>query len=214
MGIDASEFSLAIAPAIPPVDLDGRRVIAYLGALGRARDPGFILDAFRCLRESDAAAFLLLIGDAPSDEEKAWLRSLIKASGLEKSVYLTGWLSRADALRMLRLADVAWSPIPRGTLYDVSSPTKVLEYLALGIPCVASDIPDQKYVVDQSGGGECVELSVRGFAEASLRLLRDDIGARAMGSSGREWVIRHREYSVLASEVAAAYWRTIGAADV
>ena len=59
-------------------------------------------------------------------------------------VLLTGWLPQPAALGYAVRAEVGLSPIPRGTLFDVSSPTKLVEYLALGIPGVANDIPDQQ----------------------------------------------------------------------
>lgn len=207
MGVDAAQLAAVRPLDERPARWAGRRIVAYLGALARARDPEFLLHSLRRLREQEPAALLLLIGDAPSEDERRWVRARIAASGLAEHVHLTGWLPQAEALRWLACAELAWSPVPRGPLYDVSSPTKVVEYLALGLPCVANDIPDQQLVLAQSGGGFCVAMEVEAFAHASMRLLSDPAAARKMGSAGQAWVGRHRDYSVLAREVAAVYQR-------
>ncbi|MFT7772010.1 glycosyltransferase [Roseateles sp.] len=205
MGVDVSLLS-SVAPLDErPAQWSGRRVVAYLGTLGRARDPEFLLDSLRLLRELEPAAMLLLLGDAPSAEERLWLRARIADSGLAEHVHLTGWLPQAEALRWLACAELAWSPVPRGVLFDVSSPTKAVEYLALGVPCVGNDIPDQQLVLTQSGGGICVPMDIEAFAHASMRLLSNPPMARKMGSAGKAWVRQHRDYSVLARQVASVY---------
>lgn len=207
MGVDAAALAAVQPLSERPAAWAGRRLVAYLGTLGRARDPDFLLQALRALREREPAALLLLVGDAPADDERRWLRERIAASGLAEHVHLTGWLPQAEALRWLACAEVAWSPVPRGPLFDVSSPTKAVEYLALGLPCVGNDIPDQQLVLERSGGGLCVPMEPTAFAEATLRLLRDGEVAQAMGVRGQAWVREHRDYAVLASEVAAVYRR-------
>ena len=102
-------------------------------------------------------------------------------------------------------AEVGLSPIPRGPLFDVSSPTKLVEYLALGIPSVANDIPDQAQVIDESGAGLCVPMQAPDFAEATLRLLGDPALAARLGQRGPDWVRANRSYDILARRVAQAY---------
>ena len=118
---------------------------------------------------------------------------------------LTGWVEQRIALDWVRQAELGLSPIPRGALFDVSSPTKVGEYLALGLPCVANDIPDQSWVLTSSGGGYCVKMEVPAFAHAVATLLDDPARARAMGACGQRWIRDHRSYEQLADEVASAY---------
>jgi glycosyltransferase involved in cell wall biosynthesis len=106
-------------------------------------------------------------------------------------------------------AEVGLSPIPRGTLFDVSSPTKLVEYLALGIPGVANDIPDQQRVIEESGAGLCVPMEVDAFAEATLRLLREPGLAAHCAERGPPWVRKHRTYDILARAVAHSYRRML-----
>ena len=205
MGVDAA--LLHRASVIPSADprLDGRRVIVYLGRIAQSRDSGFLLDVVEALRASEPAILLVIAGDAPSADEMAWMRGSITRRGLDDHVLLTGWLPRHAALGYAVRAEVGLSPIPRGALFDVSSPTKLVEYLALGIPSVANDIPDQRHVLTQSAAGLCAPMEAGAFRDAVLELLGNPTMASQCAARGPAWVRTHRTYAVLAQKVAAAY---------
>jgi glycosyltransferase involved in cell wall biosynthesis len=209
MGVDAALFDReAIAPSLDP-RLAGRRVVLYLGRVAQSRQSDFLLEVALRLRREIPEVLLVIAGDAPSRDEMVWMRTAIAARGLGHHVLLTGWLPQAAALGYAVRAEVGLSPIPRGALFDVSSPTKLVEYLALGIPGVANDIPDQQRVIADSGAGLCVPMDADAFAAATLRLLRaPDLAARCAGR-GPPWVRRHRTYDILAREVALAYQRIL-----
>ena len=212
MGVDASWLGRdrqALAGQ-RPVPLQGRRVLAYVGTLASSRHPEFLVRVIEKVREAEPEALLLLIGDAPSADEQAQLRKTIAASPAADAIHLTGWMAPDAAQQWLAHAELGFSPIPRGPLLDVGSPTKAIEYLAQGLPCVGNDNPDQRLVLEQSGGGLCVPMEVDAFAQASIRILRDAGLAQRLGASGPPWVARHRSYAVLASQVAARYRKILG----
>jgi hypothetical protein len=136
MGVDAKLFERARIEPVQDARLDGRRVVLYLGRVARSRKSDFLLDVAGHLRAAMPEALLVIAGDAPSNDEMDWMRREIAARGLADHVLLTGWLPQRTALGYAVRAEIGLSPIPRGTLFDVSSPTKLVEYLALGIPSV------------------------------------------------------------------------------
>jgi glycosyltransferase involved in cell wall biosynthesis len=205
MGVDTEVFfQHTIEPADAP-RLEGRRVIIYLGTLASSRKPGFMLEVVAEVRRQYPDVLLVLAGDGVAPDEKAWVRQRIAELDLQRNVWLTGWLPQSQALRLVKRAEVGLSPIPRGTLYDVSSPTKALEYLALGVPCVANDIPDQEYVLKKSGAGLCVPLTVSAFSEAIAELLADPDRAKNLGSRGPRFIADERSYSAISTQVADVY---------
>jgi glycosyltransferase involved in cell wall biosynthesis len=205
MGVDARLLDRSgIAPAAD-ARLDRRRVVLYLGSVARARRSDFLLDVAETLRRDLPQVLLVIAGDAASSDEMAWMRHLIAARGLAHHVLLTGWLPRQQALGYALRAEVGLSPIPRGTLFDVSSPTKLVEYLALGLPGVANDIPDQKRVIDESGAGLCVPMDADAFATATLYLLNNRSAARQCSERGPAYVRSHRTYAILGRNVASTY---------
>ncbi|MES2757509.1 MAG: glycosyltransferase [Pseudomonadota bacterium] len=209
MGVDSALFDRAgIEPARDP-RLDGRRVVVYLGRVGQARQSGFLLDVVDLLRASLPEVLLVIAGDAASADEMAWMRRQVASRALEGHVLLTGWLPQRAALGYAVRAEVGLSPIPRGALFDVSSPTKLVEYLALGIASVANDIPDQLLVIEQSGAALAAPMQAAPFS-AAVRALLDDPALRArLAARGPAWVAGNRSYAVLGRQVAGAYRRIL-----
>jgi glycosyltransferase involved in cell wall biosynthesis len=205
MGVDAALFDRASVEPVDDARLDGKRVVLYLGRIAQSRKSDFLLEVAAELRAAMPDSLLVIAGDAPSDDEMAWMRREIAQRGLAEHVLLTGWLPQRTALGYAVRAEVGLSPIPRGTLFDVSSPTKLVEYLALGIPSVANDIPDQKLVVEQSGAGLCVPMDAPAFAAATLQLLNDPALARQFAMRGPAYVKAHRTYDILGRNVARTY---------
>ncbi|MCP9757868.1 glycosyltransferase [Aquitalea sp. S1-19] len=191
----------------PPADrrLCGRKLLVYLGALERRRHPELMLEAMVQVVQEEPDAYLVLVGDAELPGDRQWLDREIVRLGLTKYVHITGWLPAHEARCYLKEARLGLSPIPRSRVFDVSSPTKVAEYLAYGVPVIANDLPDQEILLDACAGGLCVPLTADGFSTAILALLRDPVRARQMGEQGRSRIALLRSYPVLAAMLANRY---------
>ncbi|RZA35631.1 MAG: glycosyltransferase [Lysobacteraceae bacterium] len=209
MGVDAALFDRNTVAPVDDPRLDGRRVILYLGRIAQARRSDFLLDVAELLKPDMPDLLLVIAGDAASSDEMAWMRAEIARRGLQEHVLLTGWLPQHTALGYAVRAEVGLSPIPRGALFDVSSPTKLVEYLALGIPSVANDIPDQQLVIDESGAGLCAPMEAAPFAHAVRRLLQDKALAAEFAKRGPAYVSSHRTYAILARRVAETYTKIL-----
>ena len=205
MGVDIEAIEQIQVISADDIRLDGRRVIIYLGTLSSARNPEFMLEVVDEVRKQYPDVLLVLAGDGEAADEQAWLRQKISDKELESHVWLTGWLSQEHALGLVKRAELGLSPIPRGLLFDVSSPTKALEYLALGIPCLGSDIPDQRFVLETSGAGLCVPMTVQDFVSSIEKLLADRSFASSLGERGLEFIKNERSYERIALNVAKQY---------
>jgi glycosyltransferase involved in cell wall biosynthesis len=207
MGVDV-EAAAAAGPAADDPRLAGRRVLVYLGTTDRPRRIEVLFAMLALLRRQLPDALLVIVGDTADDVHRAWLREQAAAAGVADHVVWTGWLPTAEAWRYVRAAALALSPIPRGELLDVGSPTKVAEYLALGVPVLGNDNPDQAQVIAASGGGLCVPYTAADFAAAAARILADPAPWRDVaGGRGREYVAAERGYAGLAERVAEVYRR-------
>jgi glycosyltransferase involved in cell wall biosynthesis len=205
MGVDAALFDRARVVPSDDARLEGRRVVLYLGCVSQSRRSDFLLALAERLRRDLPDVLLVIAGDAPSADEKAWIRREIAARALEHHVLLTGWLPQERALGYAVRAEVGVSPIPRGVLFDVSSPTKLVEYLALGIASVANDIPDQALIIEQSQAGLCAPMETEPFAAAVIELLNDAPRRAQLAGRGPAYVRTHRTYDILGRNVAEAY---------
>lgn len=118
---------------LPDVEPEGDGSVVYLGDVTEQRGITDLVEA--CAR---ARVRLVLIGRVSSALRQA-LASRAQDYGLE--VELTGHLDHPAALARVASASVGVSPLRDHPNYRHSLPTKVLEYAALGLPIVASDLP-------------------------------------------------------------------------
>jgi glycosyltransferase involved in cell wall biosynthesis len=201
MGIRAESAEQALSSRAREVIPAGERCFLYLGTLARVRRLDFLVRVLAEVRLAlpDVKLYFVGAGDDPRDEQL--LRDEAARLGLSESVVLVGQLPQPEALRYVREADVCVSPFFPTPILNSTSPTKLVEYMAMGKAVVANDHPEQRLVIEQSGAGYCVPWDEKRFAEAIVKLIADPDGSRAMGERGRLYVLRHRAYGAIADLV-------------
>lgn len=194
--------------AVVPVAAEPERTLAdtvtlgYLGTLNAMRRLEVLVEMLALLRSGGMNARLLLVGDAPNPADRHVLERRIEELRLAKHVIITGALPHTEALGRVSRAHVCLSPIFRSPLLDVGSPTKLIEYLALGLAVVANDHPEQRLILRETKAGVCVPWSARHFARAVSWLMSRPPEVRAeMGRRGRAWVERTRSYARIGDDV-------------
>lgn len=212
MGVDlATVRALNFAPS-DDARLVDRQVLVYLGTLDPVRQIEVLFDMLSRVRREGTDALLVVIGDTHDREHRAWLMAKAREAEVEEHVLWTGWLPMDEAWKYVLAGRVGLSPFPRGSLLDSASPTKVPEYLSLGIPVVCNDNPDQQIAIETSGAGLCVPYTGVDFAQAVLTLLHEDEAARSKRiEAGYQYVILNRDYRVIAREVANVYMKLCSA---
>lgn len=123
-----------------------RTGIVYLGDITEARG---LLTAVEAIGRSGVAAPLTLIGRC-GDDFKARLEAAAEAH--DANLVMTGFLTPREAMAELARHALAISPLHDTPNYRHSLPTKLLEYLALGLPVVASDLPGSRDLLDTTPG--------------------------------------------------------------
>lgn len=180
-------------------------LVVYLGTLARVRRMQTLIEAFAIVAERVPHARLVIVGAGPEPGEREDLEKLAESLGIRQRVEFTGFLPLEEAWGWAERAAVCVSPIFPTPALLAGSPTKIIEYMAVGKPVVANDHPDQSRVLAESGAGLCVRWGAQDFADAITRLLTDEAGAAAMGARGPAWVKTNRTYDVLAAQVMARY---------
>ena len=95
---------------------------------------------------------------------------------------------------------------PASLSYRLALPNKLFQYMAAGIPVVASDFPDVRQVVEGSGAGVVVDpVDPRAVAAAIRRLIDDPTLARSMGSAGHRAVRERFNWQQSAQELLRGY---------
>ncbi|MBV8172050.1 MAG: glycosyltransferase family 4 protein [Candidatus Eremiobacteraeota bacterium] len=136
--------------------------------------------------ELPADARLTLVG-AFAD---AALLARVRAEPNWSRVELAGWKEGAalwETIADAKVGLVVHHPTPT---YIEGMPTKLFEYMALGLPVVASDFPGWPEIVRSIGCGLLVDpLDAKAIGQAISYLLRHPAKAREMGENGRAAVI-------------------------
>jgi glycosyltransferase involved in cell wall biosynthesis len=118
------------------INLD-ENVVVFMGTLYRFAGMAKLLDlATETLRARPKTKFLIL-GDGEARNE---IETLISNSGLQNQVILTGFISYDELPDYLNLADVAFNSFEIGVVTNNALPWKVVQYLACGLPTVATPL--------------------------------------------------------------------------
>lgn len=157
--------------------------VVQIGRLSAGRGTAELIAVGAALRAVDGPT-LHLIGTADAD-----VRGQLEAAHARGDVVWHGFLPNEQALAHLRGAVAGLSLLHDLPNYRVSTPTKLLEYLAHRIPAVSTPLPAAVDRLDRAGGGVIVPFGgVDATVQAVLDLAADPDRARALGDAGRAHV--------------------------
>ncbi len=160
-----------VAEALPALRPDEGYVV-YVGDVTEQRGAELAVRAVAGLRHPLP---LHLIGRC---QEPLRRRLLELADRLGVELNLTGFLPHAQAMRRAAGATVALSPLADIPNYRWSLPTKVIEYLSLGVPVVAANLPGTAHaVIDLPAVALLPPADVEAWTE-TLQRICDDPGWR------------------------------------
>ena len=175
---------------------EGRRIVVYIGLLAQYRGTDALLDAAAQLLARRPDTHFVVIGFPNIDYYQARARSL----GIADRVSFPGRVPYEDVPLWLSLGDVAVEPKMSAT----EAAGKVLNYMAMGLPVVAFDIPVMhEYlgnlgVFAPLGDAAC-------FASEVEKLLDNPQRARTIGLALRERARQLFSWERAGREIERAY---------
>lgn len=143
----------------------------------------------------------IIFGDG---KEKQRLIELVKQLHLEKNVLFGGHVYSPDAKKVLAATDIS----PHSFVYEFSTSISLLENMAMGKPCVVTDIGAVKEFVRDTG------LIVKPYdekaiAESIITLIKNPVLRKKLGKKARELV--EKEYSIkkTVDHLENLYWNLV-----
>ncbi len=173
--------------------------LGFVGTLKPWHGVDTLIDALALLSGQSPGAYrLLLVGDGPEADA---LRHRADAAGVTALVEQTGAVEPAAVPQLLQRMDLGVAPYPH--LADFYfSPLKIYEYLAAGLPVVASAVGDVPSLLRGGALGLLVEPGRADVLAAAIAQLRDDPVRRAgLRTAGRAAVLRDHTWGGVVDRV-------------
>jgi glycosyltransferase involved in cell wall biosynthesis len=189
-GVDAAAFAQL------PGRIGARRALGLpedapaVGFLGSFRPWHGLEIAIEALRELPSG-LLLIAGDG---EIRPALEARAIEAGVADRVRWLGWVRHQQVPRFLATLDVAILPYP--ALRDFAfSPLKLYEYLAAGVPVVASDVGQVREALDGGRLGTLVRPGDAGaLAEGIRTVLANRERSRALAAVARKRALKEHSW--------------------
>ncbi len=189
--------------ALPSLGTAGRTVLAYVGVMGYQDGLDYLLRALshlvHDLGRTDFGCVLIGHGDAYAD-----LRTTVSDLALDDYVTFTGWVDYERVGGYLQAADICVAPEPSNPYTDLSTTIKMMEYMALGKPIVAFELPEHQWTAREAAlyARPNDELE---FARQIAGLMDDPERRQHMGAYGRNRIETELAWPYQAKHLIEAY---------
>ncbi|WP_322819918.1 glycosyltransferase family 4 protein [Chloroflexus sp.] len=187
----------------PPPSEDAPFDLVYHGTIPRYHLEVTFAVA-EALRRRGRCVRWLFFGRCP---EIGWAREELARRGLQDDFVIDPDPVPHDQVApRVRQARIGFIPLPDLPKFQHNIPTKLFEFMALGMPVVLSDLPPSRPFV---GDGRCAIMvppdDSEAYASAILRLLDDPVLRQTMGAEGRRRVINEYNWQREAQYLLALY---------
>ena len=195
-GVDPNRFPDSLRPSCPGPP--GSFTIGFVGTLKPWHGLTTLVEAFALLKQGAPEARLLLVGDGP---ERSRLEAELAKRGIRESSVFTGAVAPHEVPGWLASMDVAVAPYPKLANFYFS-PLKVYEYLAAGLPIVASRIGQLADLLRHEETGLLCPPGDAAALAQSLERLRGDLALRKrLGMAARAAALRKHTWTAVARRV-------------
>jgi len=159
-----------------------KKQVCYVGALGQTRGIKEIVQAINISVPEIQLAIGGMFPDASFEQE---VRAL---DGWSKVRHL-GWMERGEVRNVLYASIAGLVTLHPKSNYLDALPIKMFEYMAAGLPVIASDFPLWREIVEEADCGLCVDpMDPQKISEAIDYLYRNPGEAERLGRNGQRAV--------------------------
>ena len=196
--------TIICSPAINPADLhahqqhEGEKIrFVYVGTLDKVRQFDTILDAFASLANKPWELYI-----STRDVEFAYAL-LEKYPSIQEKVKIYNPKTKDALLGLIAKTDIGIALLPDLPIYNTSTPVKVFDYYASGVPCLMTQSDHTSTIFT-----DCVDAWFCDFTKMTIKdklhdlltLSKDEIAT--IGDKGQKRLLDVKNYETLAKHIA------------
>lgn len=179
MSVDGAKQTISKMIGLELADFNKRTVIGTIAELHKNKGLTYFVNAFAAVVKEYPTAISVVIGDG---EERASLASLIRERGLEKSLFLAGYLEHASEY-LKAFSVFALPSIKEGLPYTI------LEAGQAGLPVIATPVGGIPEIVEDMRSGILVQArNQRELAHAVSFMIEHPVERKQYGAALKEKV--------------------------
>lgn len=187
---------------IPENDL----VLVYCGVISQFRQLDKLITAFRKVHEVVQNVKLLMVGDGDALEE---VKTLARSLQIQESIIFTGRIRHDKVVNYIAMADIGISYVPINENYNYNPPLKTFEYLACGLPTIATRTESNCRIINDGYNGLLVCDDPKSLACAIITLLGNSVRLELFRTVSRRSIMDFDFEHITKSKLIPVYERLL-----
>lgn len=135
------------------LQLDGKKVVGYIGTHGMAHKLDFIIQTASKLKDTNPEYHFLFIGNGAEKEKLLKLKADLKCN----NVTMLDSVPKAEVKNYISILDVCLINLSKSDLFTTVIPSKIFENAAMEIPILMGVEGEAKEIVENYNAGICFE---------------------------------------------------------
>jgi glycosyltransferase involved in cell wall biosynthesis len=167
---------------------ENHSVLVYCGVISYHRKIDMLIQAFKKVATNNKDVKLLMVGAGVSLLD---MQTLSKQLNIEDRIIFTGNVPYAEVRNYIGMADIGISYIPINNNYNYNPPLKTFEYLACGLPTVATKTESNCKIIRDGLSGILVNDAPNDVADAISKLLADKSMQNLLSRNSRKSILKY-----------------------
>ena len=146
-------------------------LITYCGSVSKFRNLDNLIRSYkfvsRCIKDSR----FMIIGDGDCLND---LKVIAKNNRIEKKIFFLGRIANNQIRKYIGMADIGISYVPINNNYNYNPPLKTFEYLALGLPIIATATVSNCRIIKNNFNGILVDDNPKSIADCIVKLIKNE----------------------------------------
>jgi glycosyltransferase involved in cell wall biosynthesis len=144
-------------------------IIMYVGSIDEWAGLEIVIKAFPLIKKKFPGIMMKIVGDGT---EKNVLKTLVERLGLQNTIFFVGKFPFDQMADFLCDSYIGLATFKPGNAAAFASPLKLFDYMAAGVPIIATDIGDIGRIVRESESGFAVQWNIEEIEAAVEQLMK------------------------------------------